>query len=113
MSWLSPLPLQRADRCAPGRTRRRPSPGPPRGRGTRCDDEEALPSSTGCLYAERTPGSDDRGRAANCRTRAACSRRPPFPGELSGAANAPRGRGDEQVPLADPTITASWALAFL
>ncbi len=112
MSWPSPHPLQRADCCAPGQTRKRPSLGPARGRGTRCDGEEALPSSPACSYAERTLGSDDRGRAANCRTRAACSRRPPFPGELSGAANAPRGSGDEQVPLADPTLTASWALAF-
>src|SRR6185436_9413716 len=35
-----------------------------------------------------------------------------FPGELSGAASAPRGSADEQVRLADPTLTASWALAF-
>ena len=72
----------------------------------------SYPPRPGVRTTWRDSASDDRDRAATCRTRAACSCRPPFLGELSGAASAPRGSGDERVRLADPTLTASWALAF-
>ena len=108
----SPHRLPRVGRSALGPSRQ-PSPRVrARERETRPGGEGELSAATRCTNVVARLGFDDGGRATTCRTRATCSRRPPFPGEPCGAACSPRGSGDDRSSLGDPALTASWAQAF-
>ena len=92
--WRSPHRLPRVGRSALGPSRQ-PSPRVrARERETPPGGEGELSAATRCANVVARLGSDDGGRATTCRTRATCSRRPPFPGEPCGAACSPRRSGE-------------------